>query len=260
MTLISNPDFWTGAEPLKKLEKRESCVVVMSGGQDSATCLFWALARYELVHAITFDYGQKHAVELQAAEALVEFANGLEEAPRVKWQLVPLKSLKSISGDSSALTGDIPVEASGGHKNLPSTFVPGRNVIMLSLAGAYAVARGIPDIITGVCQTDYSGYPDCRRVTIDAVQEAMRLGNDLLPGEFSILTPLMDLTKAETWDLLAESGDYRHIEAVLTLSHTCYEGDRVHFNPWGFGCGTCPACELREKGFTEWREKHEAND
>lgn len=234
------------------MNQPNTCVVVMSGGQDSATCLFWALKRYRFVHAITFDYGQKHKVEIECAERLVEFVNNLQVADRVKWSLVDLQGLKAISGDSSALTGDIPVEADGGHKNLPTTFVPGRNVIMLSLAGAYAVARGISDIVTGVCQTDFSGYPDCRRVTIDAVEVAMRLGNDLEPHEFNILTPLMDINKAQTWDLLSDAGGDKAVQAVIELTHTCYQGDRTNKQAWGYGCGTCPACDLRAKGFYEW--------
>jgi 7-cyano-7-deazaguanine synthase len=206
-----------------------SAVVVFSGGQDSTTCLAWALARFARVEALAIDYGQRHRVELDAASAVCREA-------QVPLSVVPCNSFRALGGNS--LTGTTAVEhgvvPSG---RLPNTFVPGRNLVFLTLAAAFAWQRGISDLVTGVCQTDYSGYPDCRAETMTALQAALRAGLD---HPVTIHTPLMYLTKAQTVTMMQELG---HLE-LLAWSHTCYEGAVPP-------CGQCPACLLRAKGFAE---------
>ena len=209
----------------------KQAVVVFSGGQDSTTCLAWALKNFDDVRAIAFDYGQRHGdAELGAARAIAE-------RTCVPLQVADLRAFGLLS--PSALTNHaIAVAPDAGLGGLPSTFTPGRNLVFLTMAASFAIAAGIRDVITGVCQTDYSGYPDCRRATIDAIEAAVRLGTET--PDFEIHTPLMDLTKAQTVQLAAE------LEALplLALSHTCYMGTRP-------ACGKCPACLLRLKGFAE---------
>jgi 7-cyano-7-deazaguanine synthase len=209
---------------------KDKALVVLSGGQDSTTCLYWAIDRYglEAVETLTFDYGQRHRIELECAAAIARFAG-------VPNRVLPIDTFAALGGN--ALT-DRKVEvrdAQGGA--LPNTFVPGRNLVFLTFAAAYAWQRGIGNLVTGVAQTDYSGYPDCREETIAALQTALRLG---MESEVAIHTPLMHLSKKETVELLADLGG---LEA-LAFSHTCYEGLRPP-------CGRCPACLLREKGFAE---------
>lgn len=203
-------------------------VVLFSGGQDSTTCLAWALARYQTVHAVTIDYGQRHRVEIDAATRICA-------AVGVPMAVVPCDSFRALGGN--ALTSDTPVQDGPARNGLPNTFVPGRNLILLSLAAAYGYQRGLFDIVTGVCQTDYSGYPDCRQDTMTALQAALRAGLD---APVTIHTPLMWLTKAETVLLIRDLGRLD----LLALSHTCYNGAVPP-------CGTCPACLLRAKGFAE---------
>ena len=207
----------------------DAAVVLLSGGQDSTTCLAWALARFARVEAVTIDYGQRHRIELQSA-ARIAAAVGVPQ------RVVPCDSFAALGGN--ALTGGEAV-ASGvrADTNLPNTFVPGRNLVFLTLAAAYAWQLGISELVTGVCQTDYSGYPDCRQDTMEALQEALRRGVD---APFTIHTPLMHLTKAQTIGMLRELGRLD----LLALSHTCYNGSVPP-------CATCPACVLRAKGFAE---------
>ena len=238
-------------------------VVVFSGGQDSTTCLGLAIAKGFDVYPITFDYGQRHAVEVaQAVEICKKVADELlyspEEAlgrvlagssPRghnVEPFVVEVKGLDAI-GDSALLstTDDI----AGSHSReraLPASFVPGRNALMLTLAHAYAQRVGAERIIAGVCQTDYSGYPDCRRSFIKSLEASLNIGYE---KDIRILTPLMHLTKAQTF---AVADDVGFLEIVLRDSHTCYEGVRDHYHDWGYGCGECPACKLRKRGYAEW--------
>lgn len=228
-------------------------LVLFSGGQDSAVCLAWALARFDEVETIGFDYGQRHKVELQARIKVREAMAG--QFPDWGAKLGP-DAMVDLSGygalAESALTGGDDASVSEtGESGLPKTFVPGRNLVFLTVAGAHAWLRKASRLVTGVCQTDYSGYPDCRQETIDAQARALTLGLD---APMPVDTPLMHLTKAQTWALAHELGGDALVELIVTESHTCYRGTRGAPHDWGYGCGNCPACELREKGWREWRE------
>ncbi len=230
-----------------------SALVLFSGGQDSTTCLAHALARYERVETVAFDYGQRHKVELDARLHVLreiksqfpQWAHKLGED-----HLLDLAVLGQVSDTS--LTRDVAfrMESSG----LPNTFVPGRNLLFLTLAAALAYRRDLQVLVTGVCETDFSGYPDCRDDTMKAMQLALSLGMD---KRFLIETPLMWIDKADTWRLAHALGEKSGVagggEALVALivehTHTCYLGDREHRHAWGYGCGTCPACELRARGF-----------
>ena len=208
-----------------------TAVVVFSGGQDSTTCLFWAKQQFDNVVAVNFHYGQRHAIECAAARQIAHLAE-------IELVEVELSALGKLS--KSALTrADIDVAEHGGMNGLPSTFVPGRNLVFLSLASSFALSLDSHDLVAGVCQTDFSGYPDCRRETIDAMEKAIRLGNDC--AAFTIHTPLMFMTKAATVELAMSLPGCL---AALAHSVTCYQGKRP-------GCGVCPACALRAKGFSE---------
>lgn len=230
-----------------------AALVLLSGGQDSATCLAWALNHFARVETVGFDYGQRHDVEMAArlrvragmATALPGLADRLGPD-----HVVDLSGYGAVA--DSALTTDRAIEMDA--RGLPTTFVPGRNLVFLSVAAALADRRGITTLVGGMCETDYSGYPDCRRATIDAMQSALALGLD---RPLVIETPLMALTKAETWALADRIGGEALVRLVVEESHTCYRGDRT-LHAWGAGCGTCPACELRAAGWREWRASHEA--
>ena len=225
-----------------------SALVLFSGGQDSTTCLALALSKYERVETIAFDYRQRHSVELQARLRVLEqikmqfpqWAHKLGED-----HLLDLGVLGQVS--ETSLTRDVAfkMESSG----LPNTFVPGRNLLFLTLAAALAYRRDLQVMVTGVCETDFSGYPDCRDDTMKAMQLALSLGMD---KRFLIETPLMWIDKADTWALAASLGGQPLVDLIIEHTHTCYLGDRVHRHAWGYGCGTCPACDLRAKGYERW--------
>lgn len=225
-----------------------SALVLFSGGQDSAVCLAWALARYGRVETVGFDYGQRHAVEMAARGRVRE---GLKTVlPGLAARLGPdhvldLTGFGAI-GDS-AMTSDRAIEIDA--RGLPTTFVPGRNLVFLTYAAALADRRALDTLVGGMCETDFSGYPDCRRDTLDAMARALSLGLD---KNVVIETPLMALTKADTWALAYELGGQSLVDLILEDSHTCYLGDRSARHIWGYGCGTCPACELRAAGYAEW--------
>ncbi len=206
-----------------------SAVVLLSGGQDSTTCLYWAKQRFTQIYALTFDYGQRHRIELDAARTIAQMAGVAQH------RILRITELEQLGG--SALLTDMPIQETGGRGGLPNTFVPGRNLLFLVLAAAWAYQLECHHLVGGMCQTDYSGYPDCRRATIDALEQAIRLG---MEWDITIHTPLMDLTKAESVRLAMAVGAME----ALAYSHTCYEGQ---FPP----CGTCPACRLRARGFEE---------
>jgi 7-cyano-7-deazaguanine synthase len=223
--------------------------VLFSGGQDSSTCLAWALARYGRVETVGFDYGQRHGIELVARVTVRErlIAQFPEWAARLgPDHMLDLKGFGAVT--ESALTADQAIEMTA--RGLPSTFVPGRNLAFFVYAAALADRRGMEVLVGGMCETDYSGYPDCRRTTLDAMEQALQLG---LERKVEIATPLMRLTKAETWALAHQLGGDALIELILEDSHTCYLGERGERQAWGYGCGHCPACELRAKGYIEWR-------
>ncbi|MHB1249932.1 MAG: 7-cyano-7-deazaguanine synthase QueC [Polaromonas sp.] len=222
-----------------------SALVLFSGGQDSTTCLAQALSKYERVETIAFDYGQRHKVELAARlDVLCEIKALFPHWASKMGQdhLLDLAVLGQVS--ESSLTRDVAfkMESSG----LPNTFVPGRNLLFLTLAAALAYRRDLQVLVTGVCETDFSGYPDCRDDTMKAMQLALSLGMD---KRFLIETPLMWLDKAETWALAYSLGGQPLVDLIIEHTHSCYLGDRAHRHAWGYGCGQCPACELRARGY-----------
>ena len=221
-----------------------SALVLFSGGQDSTTCLAYALSRYEQVETLAFDYGQRHKVELEARlNVLAAIKTRFPQwAPKMgQDHLLDAGILGQIS--ETSLTRDTAIEmASSG---LPNTFVPGRNLLFLTLAAALAYRRDLQVLVTGVCETDFSGYPDCRDDTMKAMQLALSLGMD---KRFLIDTPLMWIDKADTWRMARALGGDKLVELIIEHTHTCYLGVRTHRHAWGYGCGSCPACELRARG------------
>jgi 7-cyano-7-deazaguanine synthase len=230
------------------LEDRKSALVLFSGGQDSTTCLAWALTRYEVVETIGFDYGQRHAVELDCRLRILESIR--EKFPEWRDKLGEDRVLSlGVLGEigDTAMTHDLEIVIA--ENGLPTSFVPGRNLMFLTVAGAVAYRRGITSLVGGMCETDYSGYPDCRDDTVKAMQQALRLGMD---AYFTVETPLMWTNKARTWKIAQELGGQALVDIVTEETHTCYLGDRTHRHDWGYGCGTCPACELRLHGFAHF--------
>ncbi|MDB5963642.1 MAG: preQ(0) biosynthesis protein QueC [Polaromonas sp.] len=225
-----------------------TALVLFSGGQDSTTCLAQALSTYQRVETVAFDYGQRHIVELEARLHVLreiksqfpQWAHKLGED-----HLLDLAVLGQVSDTS--LTRDVAfkMESSG----LPNTFVPGRNLLFLTLAAALAYRRDLQVLVTGVCETDFSGYPDCRDDTMKAMQLALSLGMD---KRFLIETPLMWIDKAATWALAHTLGGDALVGLIVEHTHTCYLGDRVHRHAWGYGCGSCPACALRASGYERY--------
>jgi 7-cyano-7-deazaguanine synthase len=226
----------------------DAALVLFSGGQDSATCLAWALDRFDRVETIGFDYGQRHRVELEARATFLDWIGRHEAwAPKLGADhLLALDALGAIS--ETSLTRDVAIEMRTGA--LPNSFVPGRNIIFLTFAAALAFRRGLKHIVTGVCETDYSGYPDCRDDTIKALQVALNLG---MERRFVLHTPLMWRDKRATWDLAETLGGAPLVEAIRRDTHSCYLGDRTP-RAWGAGCGSCPACDLRARGWAAYAE------
>jgi 7-cyano-7-deazaguanine synthase len=227
----------------------DTALVLFSGGQDSTVCLAWALQQFSRVETIGFDYGQRHAVELSVRARLRDRMATL----RTDWKaglgddhLVKLDALAAIS--ETALTRNTAIEMAD--SGLPTTFVPGRNLIFFCFAGALAYRRGARHLVAGMCETDYSGYPDCRDDTIKAVQVALSLGLD---KRVTIHTPLMWIDKADTFAMAEQIGGKAFLEIVIEDSHSCYLGDRSKRHEWGFGCGECPACQLRAQGFAKFK-------
>jgi 7-cyano-7-deazaguanine synthase len=218
--------------------KGQTALVVFSGGQDSTTCLYWAINRYSKVVALTFSYGQRHSIEIDQAKTIAALA-GIEH------QILDLSSLSQL-GPNALTDSAIELKADGGYQNLPTSFVPARNLMMLTAAAGWGAVRGIFDLVIGTCQTDYSGYPDCRENFMASAQECLSLALD---HPIAIHRPLMCLTKAETFELARQEGC---LDQVLEHSQTCYQGDRTTRNDWGYGCGECPACQLRLKGYKEF--------
>ena len=222
----------------------EGALVLFSGGQDSTTCLAWALERHARVETIGFDYGQRHRVELACRTPIRAALHERYGASLGPDHMVDIAAGIASLGET-ALTGETAIAM--GEEGLPNTFVPGRNLLFLTYAAAIAYRRGLKRIVGGMCETDYSGYPDCRDDTIKAMQLVLNLG---MQRRFVLETPLMWIDKAATWAMADQLGI---VELVVEQTHTCYLGDRTHRHDWGFGCGTCPACELRAAGFHQWR-------
>jgi len=227
----------------------DGALVLFSGGQDSTVCLAWALKRYARVETVGFAYGQRHAVEL--AQRVIVRDKIRDAFPAWGEKLGPdhmieLAEFGRISETSLTRATEIAMTKAG----LPSTFVPGRNLLFLTYAAAVAYRRGLDTLVAGMCETDYSGYPDCRADTIRAQEEAIALG---FGQEFSIETPLMHVDKAGTWELADNLGGAPLVDLIREDTHTCYLGERTTFHDWGWGCGTCPACELRAKGWMIWQ-------
>jgi len=219
----------------------ENALVLFSGGQDSTTCLAWALTRYATVETIGFDYGQRHRVEL-ACRAPIRHALA---SPRLgPDHLINIEAGLSALG-ATAMTSEVAIEM--GANGLPTTFVPGRNLLFLTYAAALATRRRLRVIVGGMCETDFSGYPDCRDDTVKAMQVALNLG---MQQRFILETPLMWIDKAATWAMAADLGI---TQVIVEQTHTCYLGERSVRHAWGYGCGTCPACTLRREGFEKWQ-------
>jgi len=230
------------AEPL------HGALVLFSGGQDSSVCLAWALDRYTRVETVGFDYGQRHAVELEQRAVIREAIARRFPAWAVRLgsdHTLDIRGFGAI-GDT-AMTTERAIEIT--EKGLPSTYVPGRNLIFLTYAAALADRLSLKTLVGGMCETDFSGYPDCRRRTIDAMESALELG---MERPFPIATPLMLKSKAETWALAKGLGGEDLVELIRQESHTCYLGRRDLAHDWGVGCGACPACELRANGWNDW--------
>ncbi len=229
-------------------DDQKNALVLFSGGQDSTVCMAWALSRFERVETVGFDYGQRHAVELTQRDIV----RGALSAAFPRWAarlggdtVIDIRGFGAIG--ETALTTQRAIEVT--ERGLPSTFVPGRNLVFLTYAAALADRKGLDVLVGGMCETDFSGYPDCRRATLDALEATLRLGMD---RAFPIATPLMRLTKAETWSLAMALGGEALVEIVVRHSHTCYLGKREPMHDWGAGCGSCPACELRANGWRDW--------
>lgn len=239
--------------PDMQTDSSGAALVLFSGGQDSTVCLGSALDRYGRVETVGFDYGQRHGVELECRRRVRD-----EIARRFPaWgarlgsdHVIDISSFGAIGETALTSEAEIQMLASG----LPSTFVPGRNLLFFVYAAALGYRRGLTTLVGGMCETDFSGYPDCRDATLRALQQAIRLGTEI---PFTIDTPLMWLTKAETWTLAESLGGEAFVDLIVEETHTCYRGARAERHPWGYGCGTCPACELRARGFAEWQSSRE---
>lgn len=210
-------------------------LVIFSGGQDSTTCLWWAKEKFDEVECITFVYGQNHIIEVEQSKYIAHLA-------KVKQRIVDISFFQQLV-DSALTSGGNVNETKNG---LPASFVPNRNQMFITIAHAYAQKIGAQHLVTGVCHTDYSGYPDCRQLFIDVIENATNLGSN---ASIKIHTPLMDLTKGDTFALAQKLGV---LDFIIEHSHTCYKGDHATRHEWGYGCGECPACDLRRKGFIDF--------
>ena len=227
----------------------DTALVLLSGGQDSTVCLAWALERFAQIETIGFDYGQRHGVELEVRPRIRERIAALRPAWAARLaedHVVRLDALAAIS--DTALTREVAIEMAD--NGLPTTFVPGRNLVFFAFAGALAYRRGAKHLVAGMCETDFSGYPDCRDDTLKAMQLALNLGMDT---RFVVHTPLMWIDKAATFALAHALGGDSFIDLLVEETHTCYLGDRSRRHDWGYGCGECPACRLRAAGFAKWK-------
>lgn len=223
-------------------------LVLFSGGQDSTTCLAWALSRYAKVETIGFDYRQRHAVELTVRPTVLQKLRALSPAWDDKLgddHMIDLSLIAEISDTALTRDVEIAIQANG----LPNTFVPGRNLLFMTVAATLAYRRGLDVLVGGMCETDFSGYPDCRDDTMKALQVALNLG---MATRLKVETPLMWIDKAATWDMARALGGPALVDLIRAETHTCYLGERGQLHDWGYGCGTCPACELRARGYRQF--------
>jgi len=230
--------------------KTDAALVLFSGGQDSTTCLAWALERYSRVETLGFDYGQRHAIELTVRPQVLQAlrAHKPEWAARLgEDHMVDLSLISALS--QTAMTEDIEIVMQ--ENGLPNTFVPGRNLMFMTVAATLAYRRGLNVLVGGMCETDFSGYPDCRDDTMKALQVALNLGMDT---RIKLETPLMWLDKAQTWTLAEQLGGAQLVDLIREATHTCYLGERGALHDWGYGCGTCPACALRARGYRQYAD------
>ncbi len=233
------------------MSSADSALVLFSGGQDSTTCLAWALERYAKVETIGFDYGQRHAIELTVRPTVLQKLRGVS----TKWDgklgedhMIDLSLISKIS--NTALTSN--VEIAMLENGLPNTFVPGRNLLFITVAATVAYRRGLTVLVGGMCETDFSGYPDCRDDTMKALQVALNLG---MATNLQLETPLMWIDKAGTWKMAQGLGGTELVDLILRETHTCYLGERGELHDWGYGCGTCPACALRARGYKKFAQQ-----
>jgi 7-cyano-7-deazaguanine synthase len=227
------------------MQQADSALVLFSGGQDSATCLAWALERYTRVETIGFDYGQRHAVELTVRTKVLAGMRALKPEWHARLgedHLVDLSLISKIS--VTAMTSEMAITMQD--NGLPNTFVPGRNLLFMTVAATMAYRRGLNVLVGGMCETDFSGYPDCRDDTMKALQVALNLG---MATRLKLETPLMWIDKRQTWELAEQCGGKAMVDLVRAETHTCYLGERGALHDWGYGCGSCPACELRARGY-----------
>ncbi len=232
------------------LNKNKNALVLFSGGQDSTTCLLWSLQRFNHVETLSINYGQSNSIELKVRKKII--SNLKKYFPKLlvklkKQHLVALPQFGKLN--QTSLTGKKIFKTND--NNLPNSFVPGRNIFFFTLAASIAYNRGIKNIIAGVCETDYSGYPDCRNNTINALQVALNLG---MEDNFNLITPLMWRDKSQIWCLANNLGGKEFVNIIINFTHTCYRGDRTKLHSWGYGCGTCPACKLRSKGWYNYKK------
>jgi len=230
------------------MELEKSALVLFSGGQDSTTCLAYALENYAYVETIGFNYGQRHSIEMDCRAPILKGIRNLRKTWHDRLgddQVLDLPALAQIGGSALIGDGEIRMMENG----LPSSFVPGRNLLFLTYAAGLAYRRGLNVLVGGMCESDYSGYPDCRRDTLDALTASITKGMEYA---IAIDTPLMYLTKAESWKIAEELGGQQLIDMLIEESHSCYMGTRDKRHAWGYGCGGCPACELRQNGFEAW--------
>ena len=228
--------------------KKDSAIVLFSGGQDSTVCLLWACQNFNKVETLGFNYGQRHLIEMDCRLKIMDKIKKdflKKKNILVKDHIIDLSSLGNISETSLTRESKIIIEKNG----LPSTFVPARNLIFLAMASALGWRRNIFNLVGGMCETDYSGYPDCRKNTLNAQEQALSLGLD---KDIKIYTPLMKFNKKDIWEFADKLGGDKFIKLIIKSTHSCYLGVRNKFNEWGYGCGNCPACTLRNKGYEDW--------
>lgn len=236
-------------------QQTKGALVLFSGGQDSTTCLAWALTHYDIVETIGFDYGQRHAVELQLRPTLLQKMRQLSPL----WDqrlgsdhVIDLSLLGALSDTALTRETSIAMQSNG----LPNTFVPGRNLLFMTVAACVAYRRGLSALIGGMCETDFSGYPDCRNDTMESLQTTLNRG---MASDFVIETPLMWIDKAQTWQLAEQLGGRPLVDLIRADTHTCYLGQRDQLHDWGYGCGQCPACILRAQGYEKFRAGQTGN-